>query len=77
MTSPSTNSGNKSILAYSNGFSKRTFGSSDSIGFIEDLVKKAKNGVLVIADAGPFFHLNKTDKLIEHELSIPSKFDVT
>ena len=31
---------------------------------------------MVIADAGPFFHLKKTNKLIEHELSMPSQFDV-
>jgi hypothetical protein len=27
-----------------------------------------KNGVLIIADAGLFFQLNKTEKLIEQEL---------
>jgi hypothetical protein len=30
---------------------------------------------LVIAGAKPFFHLNKKDKLVEHELSMPSRFD--
>jgi hypothetical protein len=35
-----------------------------------------ENNVLVIADAGAFFHLNNKDKLIEHELSMPSQFDV-
>ena len=56
--------------------SKGHFGSSDLTVFVEELVKRAQNGVLVIADAGPFFHLNKRDKLIEHELSMPSQFDV-
>jgi hypothetical protein len=55
---------------------KGHFGSSDLRVFVEELVKRAQNGVLVIADAGPFFHLNKTDKLIEHELSMPSRFDI-
>ena len=32
-------------------------------------VNRAKNGVSVIADAGPFSHLHKKDKLVEHELS--------
>jgi hypothetical protein len=55
---------------------KGHFNSGDLTVFVEELVKRAENGVLVIADAGPFFHLNKTDKLIEHELSMPSQFDV-
>lgn len=40
------------------------FGSSDLTVFVEELIKRAKNGVLVIADPGSFFHLNKTDKLM-------------
>jgi len=55
---------------------KGHFDSSDLRVFVEELVKRAQNGVLVIADAGQFFHLNKTDKLIEHELSMPSRFDI-
>jgi MEDS: MEthanogen/methylotroph, DcmR Sensory domain len=55
---------------------KGHFGTGNHIAFVNDQVKRAQNGVLVIADAGPFFHLNKTDKLIEHELSMPSQFDV-
>jgi hypothetical protein len=55
---------------------KGHFNSGDLTAFVEELVKRAENGVLVIADAGPFFHLNKTDKLIEHELSMPSQFDI-
>ena len=52
------------------------FGAGNHMDFVNKLVNGAENGVLVIADAGPFFHLNKKDKLIEHELSMPSQFDV-
>jgi hypothetical protein len=55
---------------------KGHFGADDHMVFVNKLVNNAENGVLVIADGGSFFHLNKKDKLIEHELSIPSKFDV-
>jgi hypothetical protein len=59
---------------------KGHFGLSNHMAFVNELVKRAenssKNGVLVIADAGPFFHLNKRDKLMEHELSMPSQFDI-
>jgi hypothetical protein len=59
---------------------KGHFGLSNHMVFVNELVKRAenssKNGVLVIADAGPFFHLNKRDKLMEHELSMPSQFDI-
>ena len=55
---------------------------TDLMGFVKQLVKKAeslsKNGVSVIADLGSFYHLqsnNATEKLFEHELSLPSKFD--
>jgi hypothetical protein len=51
------------------------FGADDHMVFVNNLVNRAENGVLVIADAGPFFHLNKKDKLVEHELSMPSRFD--
>jgi hypothetical protein len=44
--------------------------------FVNKLVNGAENDVLVIADARAFFHLNKKDKLIEHELSMPSQFDI-
>jgi hypothetical protein len=50
--------------------------------FVKQLVKKAestgKNGVSVIADLGSFYHYhhsNTADKLVEYELSLPSKFD--
>ena len=55
---------------------KAHFGTGNHAEFVNDQVKRAQNGVLVIADGGPFFHLNKTDKLMEHELSMPSRFDV-
>ena len=54
---------------------KGHFGADDHMVFVNKLVNRAENGVLVIADAGPFFHLNKKDKLVEHELSMPSRFD--
>jgi hypothetical protein len=55
---------------------KAHFGADDHMTFVNKLVNRAENGVLVIADAGPFFHLNKKDKLVEHELSMPSRFDM-
>ena len=51
------------------------FGADDHMVFVNKLVDSSENGVLVIADAGPFFHLNKKEKLVEHELSMPSRFD--
>jgi hypothetical protein len=55
---------------------KAHFGISNHMEFVNDLVKRARNGVSVIADAGPFFHLHKRDRLIEHELSMPPRFDI-
>jgi hypothetical protein len=55
---------------------KGHFGADDHMAYVNNLVDSAENGVLVIADAGPFFHLGKKDKLVEHELSMPSRFDV-
>jgi hypothetical protein len=55
---------------------KAHFGADDHMTFVNKLVNRAENGVLVIADAGPFFHLNKKEKLVEHELSMPSRFDM-
>ena len=55
---------------------KGHFGTGDHMAYINNLVDSAENGVLVIDDAGSFFHLNKKDKLIEHELSMPSRFDI-
>ena len=54
---------------------KGLFGANDHMTFVNDLVNRAENGVLVIADGAPFFHLRKKDKLVEHELSMPSRFD--
>src|SRR4051812_23990457 len=56
---------------------------TDLMAFVKQLVKKAessgKNGVSVIADLGSFYHYyhnGKTaDKLVEYELSLPSKYD--
>jgi hypothetical protein len=52
------------------------------MSFFKQLVKKAeslgKNGVSVIADLGSFYHYqsnNVTEKLFEHELSLPSKYE--
>jgi MEDS: MEthanogen/methylotroph, DcmR Sensory domain len=52
------------------------------MSFFKQLVKKAeslgKDGVSVIADLGSFYHhqsINATEKLFEHELSLPSKYD--
>lgn len=52
------------------------------MSFFKQLVKKAeslgKNGVSVIADLGSFYHhqsINATEKLFEHELSLPSKYE--
>jgi DcmR-like sensory protein len=52
------------------------------MSFFKQLVKKAeslgKNGVSVIADLGSFYHYqsnNATEKLFEHELSLPSKYE--
>jgi hypothetical protein len=55
---------------------KGHFGAGDHTAYVNKLVDSAENGVLIIADAGPFFHLNKKDKLIEHELSMPSQFGI-
>jgi hypothetical protein len=54
---------------------KGHFGAGNHMAYVNELVNSAENGVLVIADAGPFFHVNKKDKLIEHELSMPSQFN--
>jgi uncharacterized protein with von Willebrand factor type A (vWA) domain len=48
--------------------------------FIQNQVKKAhnlgKNGVSVLTDVGSFHLLEMVDKLIEYELSLPSKYDI-
>jgi hypothetical protein len=52
------------------------------MSFFKQLIKNAeslgKNSVSVIADLGSFYHhqsINATEKLFEHELSLPSKYD--
>ena len=57
-------------------------GADTLMSFFKQLVKKAeslgKNGVSVIADLGSFYHhqsINATEKLFEHELSLPSKYE--
>jgi hypothetical protein len=55
--------------------------------FIEQLVKRAestgKNGVCVFADLGSFYHYSNStdansavDKLVEYELSLPSRYNI-
>ena len=50
----------------------------DIKSFITKLVEHAKNtgkdGVSLFVDMGSFYHYDKIDELIEHELSIPSKY---
>jgi hypothetical protein len=55
---------------------KGHFDMGNHMEFVNERIRRTENGVLVIADAGPFFHLNKKDKLIEHQLSMPSQFDI-
>jgi hypothetical protein len=57
-------------------------GADRLMSFFKQLVKKAeslgKNGVSVFADLGSFYHhqsINATEKLFEHELSLPSKYE--
>ena len=54
--------------------------SSILMNFIQELLKRAetsgKNGVSVIADVSSFYHhVGQTQRLVEHELSLPSRFD--
>jgi hypothetical protein len=43
---------------------------------IEHTKHSEKTGVCVIADMGAFFYLNKIQQLIEHETTLPPKFDL-
>ena len=59
---------------------KAYFGSDiDLMAFVEKLAKKAqssgKSGVSVIADLASFYYYNQVDKLIDHEMSLPTKYD--
>jgi hypothetical protein len=62
--------------------SDNNYNNTDLTEFVKQLVKKAestgKNGVSVFADLGSFYHYHHSkiaDKLVEYELSLPSKFD--
>ena len=52
---------------------------SDLMSFVEKLAKKAqtsgRNGISVIADLDSFYYFNRIDKLIEYEMSLPTKYD--
>jgi hypothetical protein len=52
---------------------------TDLMSFIEKLAKQAqssgKNGISVIADLASFYYFNRIDKLIEYEMSLPTKYD--
>ena len=59
---------------------KAYFGSNtDLMSFVEKLAKKAqssgKSGVSVIADLASFYYYNQVDKLIDYEMSLPTKYD--
>src|SRR5919112_3625348 len=49
------------------------------MSFLARLAKKAqssgKNGISVIADLASFSYFNRIDKLIEYEMSLPTKYD--
>ncbi len=52
---------------------------TDLMSFIARLAKQAqtsgRNGISVIADLASFYYFNRIDKLIEYEMSLPSKYD--
>jgi hypothetical protein len=59
---------------------KAYFGSdTDLMSFVKKLSKQAqnsgKNGISVIADLASFYFHNGIDKLIEYEMSLPTKYD--
>jgi hypothetical protein len=47
--------------------------------FVDGLLKHAKsagkNGISVFADMGSFFHMQKIHQLLEHEISLPARYD--
>jgi hypothetical protein len=51
----------------------------DLMSFIARLAKQAqfsgKNGISVIADLASFYYNDQSDKLIEYEMSLPTKYD--
>jgi hypothetical protein len=52
---------------------------TDLMSFVERLAKKVqssgRNGISVIADLDSFYYFNRIDKLIEYEMSLPTKYD--
>src|ERR687889_700682 len=52
---------------------------TDLMSFVEKLTKQAqssgKKGISVIADLASFSYFNRIDKLIEYEMSLPTKYD--
>ena len=59
---------------------KAYFGSdADLMSFVEKLAKEAqssgKNGISVIADLASFYYYNQVDRLIDYEMSLPTKYD--
>jgi len=59
---------------------KAYFGSDiDLMSFVARLAKKAqnsgKNGIAVISDLASFYYYDQIDKLIEYEMSLPTKYD--
>lgn len=59
---------------------KAYFGSDiDLMSFVEKLAKQAQNsgksGISVIADLASFYYYDGIDKLIEYEMSLPTKYD--
>jgi hypothetical protein len=52
---------------------------NDLMPFVEKLAKQAqssgRNGISVIADLDSFHYFNRIDKLIEYEMSLPTKYD--
>lgn len=70
-------------MAYNNGLCKSILWlgiKANLEKFIQSQVKRAentgKNGVSVITDVGSFHLFEIVDKLIEYELSLPSKYDI-
>jgi hypothetical protein len=61
--------------------SRAYFGASiDIISFVDCLIDYAaqasRAGVSVLADMGSFFYYDKLDYLLEHETSLPTRFDM-
>jgi hypothetical protein len=47
--------------------------------YVDGLLKHAKatgkSGLSVIADMGSFYHMQKIHRLVEHEISLPARYD--